>query len=212
MALSPLSALFQAPVAGVPVVAAASAEGNEEDDLAEMEAFVSDMPAAEGSDVAAAPRLPPAPRTKKPKKPKSAAARAAGETAAAKAEGGGAAARGVTPAIVKSTRGRRTSAETWAKLSDKEKARRESNRRSAQLAKKKKAEEIKQLEESNAATREKIAELDRLLPALTEEARQAAAQLPEGAVAASNPLQQQHIAAAVWADPVLNDLFGDDPQ
>ena len=207
--------------AGAPVLAAAAAAADDDeayDDLAEMEAFVSEMPAAEGSDVAAAPKLPPVPRAKKkPKKPKAAAAaKAEGEivTANAEAEGGAGGAssggaRGASPAIVKSTRGRRTSAETWAKLSDKEKARRESNRRSAQLAKKKKAEEIKQLEESNASTREKIAELDRLLPALTEEARQAAAQIPRGAFAAGNPLQQQHIAAAVGADPVLSGLFGD---
>ena len=113
--------------------------------------------------------------------------------------------RAATPGIVKSTRGKRTSAEVWAKLSDKEKARRESNRRSAQLAKKKKAEEIKQLEESNAKKRAKIAELDQLLPALTEEARRAAAEIP------APPLDrdaQAAVAAAVGADPVLEELFG----
>ena len=74
-----------------------------------------------------------------------------------------------------------------------------------QLAKKKKAEEIKQLEESNAKKRAKIAELDQLLPALTEEARRAAAEIP------AQPLDrdaQAAVAAAVGADPVLEELFG----
>ena len=66
-------------------------------------------------------------------------------------------------------------AEDWAKLSDKQKARRESNRASAQAAKRRKAEEIEALQVSNAATRQKIAELDRVLPALAEEAARATA-------------------------------------
>jgi hypothetical protein len=183
-----------------------------DDDLLEMEAFVSQIPAADGNDVAAAPKLPPA-RSRKRKN--TSTARTAAKKGSQEAAGGPAqqttapapppSARTATPGIVKSTRGKRTSAEVWAKLSDKEKARRESNRRSAQLAKQKKAEEIKKLEDSNAAKRAKIAELDRLLPALTEEAGRAAAEIPEQIL---DPDAQAAVAAAVGADPVLEELFG----
>ncbi len=182
-----------------------------DDDLLEMENFVSQIPAADGSDVAAAPKLPPARSRKRKKTPAQKAAKKGSQEAdgdqAQEATGLAPTppARSATPGIVKSTRGKRTSAEVWAKLSDKEKARRESNRRSAQLAKQKKAEEIKVLEESNAAKRAKIAELDRLLPALTEEARRAAAEISEQIL---DPDAQAAVAAAVAADPVLEELFG----
>lgn len=183
-----------------------------DDDLLEMEAFVSQIPAADGADVAAAPKLPKMPPSRSRKRKKTTAQPAAETSSADGASAERAAApapapppRTVTPGIVKSTRGKRTPSEVWAKLSDKEKARRESNRRSAQLAKKKKAEEIKELEESNAEKRAKIAELDKLLPALTEEARRAAAEIPEQVL---DPDAQAAVAAAVRADPVLQELFG----
>lgn len=179
-----------------------------DDDLLEMEAFVSQIPAADGSVMAAAPKLPPKRNSKRKKtttsKKTSQVAEGAKTTQAAGASIP--AARVATPGIVKSTRGKRTSAEVWAKLSDKEKARRESNRRSAQLAKKKKADEIKKLEDSNAQKRAKIAELDKLLPALTEEARRAAAEVPEQVL---DPNAYAAVAAAVGADPVLEELFGE---
>ena len=183
-----------------------------DDDLLEMEAFVSQIPAADGDDVAAAPKLPKLPpsRSRKRKKTPAQTAAKTSSTDGASAELATAPApaptpRTVTPGIIKSTRGKRTPSEVWAKLSDKEKARRESNRRSAQLAKKKKAEEIKELEESNALKRARIAELDKLLPALTEEARRATAEIPEQVLDLD---AQAAVAAAVGADPVLQELFG----
>ena len=178
------------------------ADSTLDDDLLEMEAFVSQIPAADGNDVAAAPKLPPA---RSCKRKKTSTGRTGAKKGSQEADAGRPAQQATAPGIVKSTRGKRTSAEVWAKLSDKEKARRESNRRSAQLAKQKKAEEIKKLEESNAAKRAKIAELDKLLPALTEEARRAAAEIPEQIL---DPDAQAAVAAAVGTDPVLAELFG----
>ena len=146
-------------------LADAALAGDFEGDLAEMEAFVAEMPAAEGGDGGAS--LDPS---------------AGGSSGSSGSSGGSrkrrrrqAAGAAAAAGIVKSTRGRKTSAEDWAKLSDKQKARRESNRASAQAAKRRKAEEIEALQVSNAATRQKIAELDRVLPTLAEEAARATA-------------------------------------
>ena len=146
-------------------LADAALAGDFEGDLAEMEAFVAEMPAAEGGDGGAS--LDPS---------------AGGSSSSSSSSGGSrkrrrrqAAGAAAAAGIVKSTRGRKTSAEDWAKLSDKQKARRESNRASAQAAKRRKAEEIEALQVSNAATRQKIAELDRVLPTLAEEAARATA-------------------------------------
>ena len=148
-------------------LADAALAGDFEGDLAEMEAFVAEMPAAEGGDGGAS--LDPSAGGSSGSGSSSSSG---GSRKRRRRQAAGAAA---AAGIVKSTRGRKTSAEDWAKLSDKQKARRESNRASAQAAKRRKAEEIEALQVSNAATRQKIAELDRVLPTLAEEAARATA-------------------------------------